>query len=86
MADSSLLMQARWDWANTSGSNKFSQQVQVYRNTRPNTATIAGFPVVVTKNKIRGKGRSLQLKFTSETGKDAELVGWGVWYNKNTRP
>lgn len=86
MADSSLLMQARWDWANLSTSNKFSRQTQVYRNVRPNSATSAGFPILVTKNKVRGKGRALQLRFVSESGKDAEIVGWGVWMNKVTRP
>ena len=86
MADSSLTMQAKFDWANTAASNKYATQVQIYRNTRPNTATIAGFPVVVTKNKIRGKGRALSLRYTSESGKDAELVGWGILFNKETRP
>lgn len=86
MADSSLLMQARWDWANTSASNKFSQQVQVYRNTKPSATIAGGFPIVVTKNKVRGKGRALQIRFTSESGKDAEILGWGIWINKNARP
>lgn len=86
MADSSLLMQARWDWANAALSNKFSQQVQVYRNVRPSAASIGGFPIVVTKNKVRGKGRALQIRFVSETGKDAELVGWGVYIDKKDRP
>lgn len=86
MADSSLFLQARWDWANTSASNKFSNTIQVYKNTRPNPATAAGFPVIVTKNKVRGKGRALQLRFSSEAGKDAELVGWGVYINAEKRP
>ncbi len=86
MADSSLLLQTRWDWANATISKKFSQEVQVYRNTRPNPNTIDGFPIIVTKNKIRGKGRAIQLRFTSQPGKDAEIVGWGIWINKNTRP
>lgn len=86
MADSSLKMQARWDWANASSSQKFSQEVQVYRNVRPNSGSAAGFPIVVTKNKVRGKGRALQLRFSSESGKDAEIVGWGIWINKNARP
>lgn len=86
MADSSLLMQAKWDWANTSASNKYSTQVQVYKNTRPQAASAAGFPIIVNRNKVRGKGRALQIRFTSETGKDAELVGWGIWINKKDRP
>lgn len=86
MADSALLLQAKWDWANTSASNEYSTQVQIYRNPKPSTAVAGGFPIVVTKNKIRGRGRSLQLRFESQTGKDAELVGWGIWFQKNRRP
>lgn len=86
MADSSLTMQARWDWANSSVSNKYSTTVQTYKNNQPSSAISAGYPIVVSKNKVRGKGRSLQLRFASETGKDAELVGWGIWFTKNARP
>ena len=86
MADSSLKMQSRWDWANLSGSKKFSQTVQVYRNVRPSATTLNSFPIVVTKNKVRGKGRALQLRFVSDPGKDAEILGWGIYITKNGRP
>ena len=86
MADSALLMQTRWDWANTSASNKFSNPTQIYRNPKPSNTIAGGFPIVVNKNKVRGKGRALQIRFTSESGKDAELVGWGLWFQKNVRP
>ena len=86
MADSALLMQARWDWANTSASNKYSTEVQVYRNAQPSATIAGGYPIVVTKNKVRGKGRAVQIRFTSQTGKDAELIGWGIWFQKNLRP
>ena len=39
------------------------------------------FPVVVTKNKIRGIGRALQFRFEcSEIGKNFDLLGWSVQY------
>lgn len=86
MAQTSLLLQTRWDWASAAASNKFGPSTQLYRNNYNTTVIADGFPIIVTKNKVRGKGRALQLRFTSETGKDAELVGWGIWINKGTRP
>jgi hypothetical protein len=44
-----------------------------------------GQPVVVTKNKVRGRGRALQLKFTAEAGKDAHILGWQTNFNVETR-
>jgi hypothetical protein len=36
------------------------------------------FDVVNTRNKIRGKGRALSLRFNTEPGKDMILLGWGM--------
>lgn len=65
--------------AETSASNKFSEEVQVYRYRN-------GYLVAIAKNKVRGRGRALQLRFTSEPGKDFNLLGWGITYGKNTKP
>ena len=46
----------------------------------------AGFDVSVTKTKIRGKGRSLSLRYTSVDGKDFDLLGWGIWCSKAQEP
>lgn len=40
---------------------------------------------VVTKSKIRGRGRSMKLRFESTAGKDFHLVGYEVIGAKNTR-
>ena len=37
-----------------------------------------GEAVVVTKNKLRGSGKTLSLKIQSEEGKDMKLLGWSV--------
>lgn len=83
---SSCLLQTRWDFANSSVAHKFGRVTQLYRNVKPYTITSTndwGYPILVTKNKIRGKGRALQMKFYSETGKDFQLVGWMVFNSKN---
>ncbi len=35
-----------------------------------------GYPLVISKNKLRGRGKAVQFKYTSESGKDMKIVGW----------
>lgn len=117
--ESSLTMQARWDWADNSVAGKWGTAQQIYRKPRLFTPTTIGggvgfalswfenawfpgawagaawfsngtggggggiptgyddgSPLVITRNKVRGRGRSLHLKFEAGAGKDAHLLGW----------
>lgn len=84
--EGSLFMQARWDWSNHTVAGKWGSSQQVYRHTRPFVPDSSqeagplqdGVPVVVTRNKVRGRGRALSIKFTCEPGKDAHLLGWST--------
>ena len=83
----SVILQGRWDWSDSSNSGKWSNPVQTYR---PRAATFNplmtedqpsdGYPVIVSKNKIRGSGRALSLYVTGEEGKDAHILGWLIQY------
>jgi len=80
---SSCYMQARWSWSDGGQSGKFGTSQQVYRIRRPflgGTSADDGMPVVITKNKIRGTGKELHLKFSTEAGKDCQLLGWSINY------
>jgi hypothetical protein len=85
-------MQAKWEWADNSNSSRWGRRQQVYRilKTYNNTPTTLdfdnGFPVVVTRNKVRGQGRSLHLRYYSEDGKDFDLYGWATNYSIETAP
>lgn len=89
---SSCFIQARWDWADSATSNRWSSTQQVYRFKLPiapdtdNLIFDNGFPVITTKNKIRGYGKALSLLFSSESGKDFDLLGWAIELAGNTRP
>jgi hypothetical protein len=53
----------------------------VYRQPRsflaaPLTTFDDGYPLVISKNKLRGRGKAVQFKYTSEAGKDMKIVGW----------
>ena len=87
---SSCMFRTKWDWASSSVSNKWSREVEAYRLKRiipvdPNDLTFdTGFPIVITKNKVRGSGRALTFRFScDDIGKNFDLLGWAVDYNVN---
>lgn len=79
---SSCKMTARWDWAGERNPRKWSSEAEVYR---PRTINLTD--VVVSKNKVRGNGKSVQFRFgCSERGKTFDLLGWSVGYSGSTEP
>jgi hypothetical protein len=81
---SSCLVQAQWNWANSANSGKWGNSFQAYkllRNYIPSGVSDSfdyGEAVIVTKNKLRGVGRSLSLYIQSEQGKDMRILGWAI--------
>jgi hypothetical protein len=79
--ESSCKMQTRWDFTDNGYPGKWSTDVQVYRQNRmffvnPGAAFDDGYPLVISKNKLRGRGKAVQFKFAAEAGKDMKIVGW----------
>lgn len=81
---SSCLVTARWDFADSSSGGLIGQQFQAYRLVRPYLPSGAGDSfaygqsVVTTKNRLRGRGKVLSIRFESEEGKDMNILGWAV--------
>lgn len=78
---SSCLVQAQWDWANHVNSGRWSRTFQAYRFRKHYVPADMGeydngFATVVTKNKIRGKGRVLSLLIATEPEKNCRILGW----------
>ena len=44
-----------------------------------------GYEVIVSKNKLRGRGRALSLYIYSEEGKDMHLLGWATTLTGSTK-
>lgn len=80
--NSSVKMQARWDWARGTDSSKIAQWYEVYRETRPRSET---FGMVVTKNKVSGRGRNLFLAFKSYGDQPCWIDGWTTKFDANMR-
>ena len=81
---------SRWDWADNSVANKWSVSRQAYRFKRYFQPTAGaydnGYPVVVTKNKTRGSGKVASFEFTTEAGKDCQLLGWAASFTGIPKP
>lgn len=80
---SSCFVQGRWDFTDSTVANKWGPEQQIYRRRRmfapPSLDEFDdGYAVVIAKSKIRGRGKSLQLMFTTEEDYDAVLLGWSV--------
>ena len=82
--ESSNLLTAYWDWTDDSVSGKIGSQNETYRSVRgfvPSaTNDVSGYPVVTTRNKIRGRGRVLQLRFDGAATKDSHILGYTTNY------
>lgn len=76
--DGSCFVQGIWDWTDSPDSGKWSVKQQVYNYGQINRR------VTFSRRKIRGKGRALQLKYSSETGKPFRLIGWTIWETINS--
>ena len=81
---SSCIFQTRWEWSDSANSGKWSEPRQGYRYKRFYMPADAGDPfdtgyaTVVTKNKVRGSGKVLSIKFSSEPSHDLHLYGWSM--------
>lgn len=86
---SSCFISSQWEWTDSSNSGRWSNPFQAYRLQRhyfPSLVTDSfdnGFEVVVTKNKLRGRGRTLSLLIESEEGFDMQLLGWSMLTAEN---
>lgn len=73
--DSSCQFRIKWEWADDATSNKWTDLQEAYRLVNENPA---GFEVVQTRNRIRGNGKAMRVRFQSSSGQDMRLLGWAV--------
>jgi hypothetical protein len=82
--ESSCMVQSRWEWSDSSSSKRWGNPFQAYRYKRLYFPTDSldtydtGFSTIVTKNKLRGHGKVLSLKFYTEENKNLHLYGWSM--------
>ena len=81
---SSCSVTARWDFASSSSSGKWSRPFEGYRLPRnfiPQDVDDEfdyGHEVITSKTKVRGRGRAVAFKFETSPAKDCQIIGWGM--------
>lgn len=75
--NSSCFMRGLWEWTNSASSKRWSNPQQIYN---PN---LLHRDINFRRLKVRGKGRALQLMFTSEVGRPFTIVGWSIFETQN---
>ena len=76
--NSSCFIQPLFDFTNSGNSGKWGSKQQAYKT------SLTTFRDVTTRRlKFRGKGRALQMKFSSETGKPFNVIGWSMKESAN---
>jgi hypothetical protein len=89
---SSCLVQAKWGLSDSAASGKWGRQFEAYRYNRNYIPTGTGDPldygqyVITTKTRIRGRGLGVRFRMESSSGKDMQLLSWGVPISAESRP
>jgi hypothetical protein len=78
--NASCFVQAIFDFTNNPNTGKWSKKQQGYNS------SLTERDVRIRKLKVRGKGRAIQLRFESESGKPFSIIGWSLWNFQNTIP
>lgn len=87
---SSCILQSRWDFSDSATSGKWGPATEVYRLNRALILPVAGEPldyghnVIITKNRLTGRGKALSLRFNSSNGKNLHILGWAIRYSATT--
>ncbi|AFM54650.1 hypothetical protein P12053L_45 [Celeribacter phage P12053L] len=82
---SSCLMSVYWNLSKSHSTPREIYKLKDVPVVDPNDLSSINYPTdtVVTKSKVRGRGRSMKLRFESVAGKDFHLVGYEVIGAKN---
>ena len=85
---SSLLVSSFWDFSSTSSSSpQQAYRLKIMPVVNPANLNAFNYPetVITTRLKLRGKGRSVRLRFESEQGKNFVLLGFSMIGGVNGR-
>lgn len=81
--EQSAFLRGVFDFAISGDTGKWSSTAQssqqIFNDNLPNRS------INLRRLKIRGKGRALQFRVSSETGKPFSIVGWSVWKTANSQ-
>ena len=80
--DAGVNMQGIWDFAFDPGSGQWTTRQDSYQQ-ETYDPDLPYHSIITRRLKVRGKGRCLQLKFSSQTDKPFTIIGWSIWQTAN---
>jgi hypothetical protein len=81
---SSCLVRAQWDFSNSAAGGNWGREFEAYKLPRHLMTDTADVPfddgqyIITTKNKLRGRGRSVAVHMRTQPGKQCKIVGWNL--------
>ena len=86
--ESSCLVRAMWDFADSIASNRWSRPSQVFKRLRTrgddgSGSFYSGHEYLASKSKMRGRGKCFSLYMETEANKDCHIVGWNLEITSN---
>lgn len=86
--ESACNVSARWNFANSMESGEWTLPESAYRINPlslriDNGRGYSPFDVQKTRVNIRGTGQAVSLQFSTEEGKDCEILGWSITWTGN---
>jgi hypothetical protein len=75
--DSKYVVQGVWDYSNNNSINRWSLPQTI------NAQGNADIDSVIARRKIRGRGKTLQLRITSSSGEPFDISGWSAYITIN---
>lgn len=88
VGSSGLLVSSLWDFSTAPTSTpQQAYRLKIMPVVNPSNLSVFNYPetVITTRLKLRGKGRSVRLKFESEQGKNFVLLGYSMMGGVNGR-
>lgn len=77
--NSGATIEGLWDYGSNEASNRWTGMQSLYNTNLTHRS------VNFRRLKIRGKGRSLQIRITSEGDKGFTIIGWSAWETVNAK-
>jgi len=86
--ESSCQVSAYWDFATDATTTQEAYRLKFPVVVNPDNLNAFVYPttVITSRLKVRGRGRSLRLRFLSDSGKDMHLYGFDVIGARNPAP
>ena len=83
---SSCMARCQWGFTDSPNSGRWTRPMQLYRHRRAEVRGLGeadGHKLVISKTKLRGRGKAFALYLETEEYKDCRIIGWNITLTRN---